>query len=201
MTRLPESRPIFITGMMGSGKTWIGSLLAQHMRIPFRDSDQMIENASGMSVSAIFAQDGEAEFRRREYDVIDRQIKQPRHVLALGGGAFMDSRLREKMRGNVFSIWLKVPPNVLYDRIHYPRIHYPRTQGKNNRPLLKDGKEKTDIIRILKEREPIYALADITIDGDNNRPHIIKNIHARLAERGVRFDDNTSRESAPHASN
>ena len=106
-------RTVALVGMMGAGKSSIGRRLAARLEVPFRDADSEIEAAAGCTVAEIFAHYGEPEFRDGERNVIARLLGEPPHVLATGGGAFMDDSTRAAMKAEALSIWLKAPVEVL----------------------------------------------------------------------------------------
>ncbi len=154
---VPGARTIALVGLMGVGKSTIGRRLAQAMELPFRDADQEIEAAASRSIPEIFAELGEAEFRAGERRVIGRLLQEDPHVLATGGGAFMDPQTRELMKEKAITVWLKADLDVLVRRVG----------RKNTRPLL-DGKDPRAVLQELMERRyPIYAEADITVYTDD----------------------------------
>lgn len=147
-------RTIALVGLMGAGKTTIGRRLAHALDLPFADADAEIVAAAGRSVEAIFAEHGECEFRRGERKVIARLLAGPHHVLATGGGAFIDPRTRALMKERAISIWLKAPLDVLMKRV----------SKRDDRPLLKEDDPRAVMQRLMDERYPIYAEADLTIE-------------------------------------
>ena len=152
----PIRRTIALVGLMGVGKSTIGRRLAQALGLPFRDADQEIEAAAGRTIPEIFAERGEAEFRAGERRVISRLLQEPRHVLATGGGAFMDAQTRLLMKENAITVWLKADLDVLVRRVG----------RKNTRPLL-TGKDTREVMQeLMDKRYPTYAEADITIHTD-----------------------------------
>ena len=169
-------RTIALVGMMGAGKSSIGRRLATRLKVPFRDADSEIEQAAGCTVAEIFAQYGETAFRDGERKVIDRLLAEPPHVLATGGGAFIDPETRARMKVSAVSVWIKAPVDVLLSRV----------QRKDDRPLLKTGDPREVLERLLNERAPIYAEADLAIESENG-PHAetVERIVAALKERGV----------------
>ncbi|MDE1987307.1 MAG: shikimate kinase [Alphaproteobacteria bacterium] len=169
-------RTIALVGMMGAGKSSVGRRLAARLTVPFRDADAEIENAAGCSITEIFQHYGEAAFRDGERKVIGRLLTEPPHVLATGGGAFMDAETRARMAESAFSVWLKAPVDVLLARV----------QRKDDRPLLKAGDPRQVLEQLLKIREPIYALADLTV-GSENGPHseTVEGIVKALVNRGI----------------
>jgi shikimate kinase len=147
-------RTVALVGLMGAGKTTIGRRLAAALQLPFADADQEIEAAAGCSIQAIFAEHGELEFRRGERQVITRLLEGPPHVLATGGGAFIDPRTRALMKERAISIWLKAPIDILMRRV----------ERRDHRPLLKEDDPRGVMQRLMDERYPIYAEADLTIE-------------------------------------
>src|ERR1700680_2447863 len=151
---------LVLVGMMGAGKTSVGKRLASVLGIPFRDADAEIELAAGCSINEIFERFGEPAFSAGERKVIARLLNEPAHVLATGGGAFMDLETRARIRQSAISIWLKANVELLLERV--PR--------KYTRPLLRNTDSRTALERLIKDREPIYAQADIIVESDDG-PH------------------------------
>ena len=169
-------RTIALVGMMGAGKSSIGRRLATRLKVPFQDADDEIEQAAGCTVADIFARYGEPAFRDGERKVIERLLGEPPHVLATGGGAFIDPDTRARIKECAVSVWIKAPVDILLARV----------KRKDDRPLLKSGGPREILERLLKEREPIYAEADIAV-GSENGPHAeaVERIVTALKERGV----------------
>jgi shikimate kinase len=159
---LPWHMPktIALVGLMGAGKSSIGRRLAQALGLPFVDADSEIESAAGSSIEEIFARDGEAVFRNGERRVIARLLDSPAQVLATGGGAFMDPETRGLIRERAVSIWLRADLDTLLVRV----------ARRNNRPLLKAGDPRAVLSRLIDERYPVYAEADITVDTVDGPP-------------------------------
>ncbi len=162
---LPEAlagRSIVLVGLMGAGKTSIGRRLAARLGLPFRDADAEIEAAAGCSIPEIFARFGEPAFRDGERRVIRRMLAGDPLVLATGGGAFMDAETRAAIRGEAVSIWLRAPLPVLLRRV----------AGRTHRPLLNSGDPAEILRRLMDQRQPVYAEADIIVDcGDDSPDH------------------------------
>jgi len=159
--RLQPSRTIVLVGLMGAGKTNIGRRLAQRLGVAFVDADDEIEKAAGCSIADIFAVYGEAVFRDGERRVIARLLEAPPHVLATGGGAFMDDTVRAKVREKGVSVWLRVDLDTLVHRV---------ARKSEERPLLA-GKDPREVLAsLMGSRYPIYAEADITIDSGRESP-------------------------------
>jgi len=174
MTRL--TRTIALVGMMGVGKSSVGRRLAARLDVPFRDADSEIEAAAGCSINEIFDRYGEVAFRDGERKVIARLLGLPPHVLATGGGAYIDDEIRDLVKRTAISVWIKAPLELLVERV----------QRRDTRPLLRNGDPREIIARLLEEREPIYAEADIHIESEDG-PHglQVERIIAALEERGL----------------
>jgi shikimate kinase len=158
MTKL--RRTVALVGMMGAGKSSVGRRLAARLGVPFRDADSEIELAAGCTISTIFERYGEQAFRDGERKVIARLLSEPPHVLATGGGAFIDPQTRAWVKENAFTVWIKAPIDVLMSRV----------QRRDSRPLLKTADPRGTLENLLRERAPHYAQADVTIESDDG-PH------------------------------
>jgi len=171
-----NERPIVLVGLMGAGKSTIGRRLAAALKLPFHDADAEIETAAGCSISDFFERYGEPAFREGERRVIARLLAGPRHVLATGGGAFMDPTTRALIKQMGFSVWLRADISLLMERV----------SKRPTRPLLKNSDPRGTMERLMAERYPTYAEADLTVDS-NGGPHdaIVQRILAHLAELGV----------------
>jgi shikimate kinase len=146
-------RTIVMVGMMGAGKSSIGRRLAARLGLPFVDADTEIEQAANATISEIFETHGEAYFRDGERRVIQRLLDGNPKVLATGGGAFINPETRAAIRAAGVSIWLKVDRELILHRV----------KRRSNRPLLKTADPGAVIDRLLAERNPIYAEADIHV--------------------------------------
>ena len=153
-------RTIVLIGLMGAGKSCIGRRLAKIFDVPFVDADLEIEKAAGCSIPDIFALHGEAAFRDGERRVIARLLDEPVHILATGGGAFMDPETRAKTREKAISVWLRADLEILLER----------TGRRDNRPLLKSGNPRDILKSLMEKRHPIYAEADIVVDSRDGPP-------------------------------
>jgi shikimate kinase len=168
IVRALGSRSVVLVGMMGAGKSSIGRRLATRLGIPFVDADSEIELAAGMAIPEIFSTHGESYFRAGEARVIARLLDHGPQVLATGGGAIMDQRTRDLIQIKGISVWLKADVDVLLKR----------TKRRGDRPLVDKMRD------LLPMREPVYALADITVQS-RDEPHdmIIDEIIAALPEQ------------------
>ena len=151
-------KTVVLVGLMGAGKTSIGRRLAARIGLPFVDADNEIAEAAGCSVEDIFALHGEAAFRDGERRVIARLLQGPRHVLATGGGAYMDPETRKHVRERGVSVWLRASLDTLVRR----------TSRRSDRPLLKGRMTRQVLTRLMEKRYPIYAEADIVVDSSDN---------------------------------
>ena len=147
------SRTIALVGLMGAGKSTVGRRLAERLDRDFYDSDVEIEKAAGLSVSDIFALHGETEFRRGEQRVLARLLDQPPHVLATGGGAYLNDETRALMREKAVTVWLNADLETLWRRVQrrvqlleQGKLGLPRESPfgdrrvwKNARPLFQVG--------------------------------------------------------------
>lgn len=155
-----RARPLVLVGLMGAGKSTVGHRLAAKLGRSFIDSDDEIVAAAGCSIADIFATHGEPIFRDLEKRVIARLLAGEPIVLATGGGAWMQPAVREIIRAKGTSLWLRAELDVLLDRV----------SRRDHRPLLETGDKRTILTKLMEERYPEYATADITIDSGRG-PH------------------------------
>lgn len=153
-------RSVVLVGLMGAGKSTVGRRLATRLDLPFLDADAEIEAAAGMTIPEIFATHGEAYFREGEKRVIARILQEGPLVLATGGGAYMNEETRHAIAASGVSIWLKADVDVLLERV----------SRRRNRPLLANVDPRATLERLMQERYPVYALADIEIQS-RDAPH------------------------------
>ena len=158
--RFVPRRAIVLVGLMGAGKSKIGRRLAARLALPFFDSDPEIEAAAGETIEEIFANRGEQAFRDGERRVIARLLAQPVHVLATGGGAFMHPATRELIARRGVSLWLRADLDTLVARV----------SRRNNRPLLKSGDPRAILAKLIEQRYPVYAEADVVVDSSTGSP-------------------------------
>ena len=152
---LPDDRPFLVLiGLMGAGKSAIGSRLARRLGVPFVDADDEIARAAGCSIPEIFDRYGEAAFRDGERKVIARLLNGPPGVLATGGGAYMDADTRTRIAERGVAVWLRADLDTLVER----------TGRRGDRPLLRRGDSRQVLAGLIDERYPVYGQADIIID-------------------------------------
>ncbi len=171
---LADGKTIALIGLMGAGKSSVGRRLADSVGLPFADSDDEIETAAGLSVSDIFSIHGEEEFRRVEQKVIERLVHGPQHILATGGGAFMNDTTRGLLKDHALTIWLRADLETLWKRV----------SRNDKRPLLQTENPKGKLRELLLARQETYALADIVVDS-NDGPHMnaVRDILSAIEER------------------
>jgi shikimate kinase len=156
-------RSIVFVGLMGAGKTAIGRKVAEALHLPFVDSDHEIEMVSRMTIPELFERYGEPEFRALEQRVIHRILETGPKVLSTGGGAFMNAQTREVIAEHAVSVWLKAGIDVLFARV----------SKKQNRPLLKTENPRATLEKLMDERYPVYAEADVTVPTREERKEVI----------------------------
>jgi len=151
--RFALHRTVVMVGMMGSGKTAIGRALANRLNTEFLDSDAEIETAAAASIAEIFARDGEAFFRDREFEVIGRLLSGEPCILSTGGGAFLSQRNRRQIHDKGISVWLDADVDLLWERVKH----------KDTRPLLKTENPRQTLRDLFEARVPFYRQADIAV--------------------------------------
>ena len=167
------ARSIVLVGLMGAGKTTIGRRLATRLGLAFQDADHEIERVAKMTIPDLFAKYGEPEFRRLEKRVVTRLLaEEGRIVLATGGGAFMNDETRRQILTHAVSVWLKADHETLMRRV----------RRRANRPLLRTDDPEGTMRRLMDERHPVYALADITVQSlDASHDTVTQDVLDRLA--------------------
>ncbi|UTO28369.1 shikimate kinase [Bartonella harrusi] len=162
-----DKRALVFVGLMGAGKSVIGKRVATMLHLPFYDSDQEIEKASKMTITELFKIYGEPEFRALEQRVILNLIKKSPLVLATGGGAYINENIRKSIHENGISIWLKVDLDILMKRV----------SRRPTRPLLQTANPQETMKKLMEQRYPIYAKANLTINSHKESRHTVaKNV-------------------------
>lgn len=156
-----RSRTIALVGLMGAGKSTVGRRLAEKLGREFYDSDTEIEKAAGLSISDIFALHGEEDFRRGEQKVLERLLGEAPHVLATGGGAYLNPETRALLREKAVTVWLNADLETLWKRV----------SKRDTRPLLRRPDAKDVLTNLLEEREPIYSQADLVVRSKEGPHH------------------------------
>jgi len=150
------ARPVVLVGMMGAGKTAVGTQLARLLAVPFLDSDSEIERAADRSVAEIFARDGEPFFRARESEVLARLLSGAPAILSTGGGAFLSDHNRGLIDAQGVSVWLRADIGLLWQRV----------RSKSTRPLLRTADPLGTLTALLAARAPLYDLAQVAVDAE-----------------------------------
>ncbi|MGU9978507.1 shikimate kinase [Phreatobacter sp. HK31-P] len=167
------SRSIVLVGLMGAGKSSIGRRLAHRLGLPFVDADTEIEKAADLTIPEIFEKHGEAYFRAGEVRVVARILDSGPQVLATGGGAYMNPETRARIRERGVAVWLKAELDVLMKRV----------KRRGDRPLLKADDPRAVLKRLLDERYPVYAQADVTVvSREASHEEVVDDVLAALAE-------------------
>jgi shikimate kinase len=172
-----QKRHIVLLGMMGAGKTTFGKKLATKLELPFYDSDHEIEYEIGHSISWIFDNAGETEFRKLESAMIEKLLSSDKpSVVALGGGAFLNEKNREVIFENSVSVWLRLSAETIFKRV----------SGRKGRPLLDSSEDlMLKIKTLLAEREDIYKLADKQVTVEHKHHQDILDELTQIAEENL----------------
>ena len=170
-----SARPIALVGLMGVGKTTVGRRLAKRLELPFYDSDEEIEKASGRTVAGYFRDHGESAFRDGERRVIERLLDGTPIVLATGGGAFIPDETRNILLAGATTIWLKGDFETIMERV----------SRKDTRPLLQVADPRGRMRELMDMRYPIYAKAHVTVPIAKGPHHRTVNKVMRALERHV----------------
>jgi shikimate kinase len=147
-------KTVVMVGMMGAGKTAVGTALARQLGVPFRDSDDEIVRAADRSIGEIFERDGEPFFRARETEVLARLLRGAPCVLSTGGGAFLAEANRRMIQEAGVSVWLRADLDLLWQRVRH----------KTTRPLLRTPNPRETLRALHEARRPAYAEADVIVD-------------------------------------
>lgn len=153
-------RTVVLVGMMGAGKTAIGTQVARMLDVPFLDSDDEIVRAANRAIAEIFERDGEPFFRAKEAQVIQRLLAGPPCILSTGGGAFLAEGNRAAIKAQGVSVWLRADIELLWNRVRH----------KTTRPLLRTPNPRETLQQLYDARTPVYALADIVVDAEAHLP-------------------------------
>ena len=153
-------------GMMGSGKSSIGYLISKKLNLLFADVDNLIEEEGGISISEIFKMKGESYFRNLEEKVTLKALKEANKVISLGGGGFINNKIRKEVLLNHFSFWLNWDESILLKRI----------KNSKKRPLAFQATDK-EIKKLIKKRTKIYSKAQFKINCNKlTKAEIVKKI-------------------------
>jgi len=161
-----SNKNLVFLGMMGSGKSSIGKLVSKKLDFPFIDIDSLIVENTGMSVSEIFEKKGEDYFRNLEEKITLKSLKKIKNVVSLGGGGFINIKIRKEILANHFSFWLHWDESILIRRI----------KGSKKRPLVSKSTDQK-IRSIIKKRSKVYSNAQFRINCNKlTKTEIVKKI-------------------------
>ena len=160
------TKPIALVGMMGSGKSTVGKKLARKLQLQFYDSDKVIEDREGLSISDIYEFRGEEYLRHQEVEVINEILYYGVIVLSTGGSSFAVPELHKLMKENAISIWLKADIEILYERV----------SRRNTRPQLNCENPKDVLEKMITELTPSYEDADVIIQSGDTELHFVVDI-------------------------
>ena len=160
------NKNLVFLGMMGSGKSSIGNLVSKKLELPFIDIDNLIVESSGMSISQIFEKKGEVYFRNLEEKITLRTLKKIKNVISLGGGGFINAKIRKEILANHISFWLNWDESILIKRI----------KNSKKRPLVFNSTDH-EIRKIIKNRSKVYSNAQFKINCNKlTKTEIVKKI-------------------------
>ncbi len=168
-------KTVVLVGMMGAGKTAVGTALARLLDVPFVDCDDEIVKAANQSIPELFERYGEAFFRRKESLVLRRLLEDAPKILSTGGGAFLSVENRDLIGNTGISVWLRADLDLLWQRVRH----------KSTRPLLRTPNPRETLRGILVAREPVYALADLVVNARESFSidEMAENVRAALLTR------------------
>ena len=162
---------LVLLGMMGVGKTGIGKYVARRLKIDFFDIDKLIEEKNEMKITEIFKTKGEIYFRKEEEFVTIKYLNKKESIISLGGGGFINDKIRKKVLSECISVWLNVNLETIYTRL----------KNSKKRPLIYNNNQN-NIGKIFMERKKIYSLANHEINCDNLNLNQISNRIIKLYE-------------------
>ena len=169
---MKTKKNLVLLGMMGAGKTRIGKFVARRLRIKFFDIDKIIEKKNEMKIIEIFEKKGEAYFRKEEELITIKYLNKKNSIISLGGGAFINEKIRKKVLSKSISIWLNVNLDIILSRL----------KNSKRRPLFNDN-NINNIRKIFMERKKTYSLANHEINCDKLKPDEIVSKIIRLYEK------------------
>ena len=161
-----SNKNLVFLGMMGSGKSSIGNLVSKKLNLPFIDIDSLIEENNGMSIAEIFKKKGEDYFRNLEEKITLKYLRKIKNVVSLGGGGFINVKIRNEILANHFSFWLNWDESILIRRI----------KDSKKRPLAFKSTNQ-ELRTIIKNRSKIYSNAQFKINCNKlTKTEIVKRI-------------------------
>ncbi len=159
---LTINKPIVLVGMMGAGKSTVGSRLARKLHVVFYDTDNLVQEIAGCSTEDIFKYAGEQFFREKEQQVIEELLNLNNCIISTGDGVFINEMNRKIIKQKAVSVWLKADYDIILERV----------SRRNTRPILNTGNKADLIEQLIKERYPVYEEADICVNSGDG-PHML----------------------------
>lgn len=156
------NKPIVLVGMMGAGKSTVGTRLAKKLRVSFYDTDNLVQEIAGCSIDDIFKYAGEDFFRTKERQVVEELLNLTNCIISTGDSAFVDPVNRKLIKEKAISIWLRADYDTILERV----------SRRNTRPTLKTGNKADLVEQLIKERYPLYEQADLCVNSANG-PHML----------------------------
>lgn len=156
------NKPIVLVGMMGAGKSTVGTRLAKKLRVSFYDTDNLVQEMAGCSMDDIFKYAGEDFFRAKERQVIEELLNLTNCVISTGDGVFIDNINRKFIKEKAISIWLRADYETIFERV----------SRRNTRPTLRTDNREELVNQLIKERYPLYEKADICVNSGEG-PHML----------------------------
>jgi shikimate kinase len=167
------SKPIVLVGIMGAGKTTVGSRLAKRLNLEFCDTDNLVQEKVGCSLHEIIKYAGEDFFHQKEREIIEEVLSDRPRVISTGGSAFLDERNRKVIKEKAVSVWLKADYDVILERV----------SRRNTRPMLENGKKEEILQNLMLEENDVFSEADINVNsGDGPHMLIVEEILSKLKE-------------------
>ena len=161
---------ITLCGMMGSGKSAIGRILANKLNYNFIDVDKVIENEAKKTIKKIFEEDGEIYFRDLEEKITINTLENREAIVSLGGGAIINKNIRNSIKKNSYNIYLNVDVDILTKRLQFSKT----------RPLIYKKDLKKELINLINKRKKFYQKADLIIQNENNIIETTENIIKKI---------------------
>jgi shikimate kinase len=153
MSEARNMQNLALIGLMGTGKSSVGRMTAEHLHFAFIDTDELIENEVGKSIAEIFAQQGEAAFRKYERDVVNALASRSQTVIATGGGLSADMSNLASLKSHALVVCLWASPETIWERV----------RAQTHRPLLQTPDPQAKIRELLELRGPAYRQADVLL--------------------------------------
>ena len=170
LLKINNKTNITLCGMMGSGKSAIGRILANKLNYNFIDVDKVIENEAKKTIKKIFEEDGEMYFRDLEEKITINTLENREAIVSLGGGAIINKNIRNSIKKNSYNIYLNVDVDILTKRLQFSKT----------RPLIYKKDLKKELINLINKRKKFYQKADLIIQNEKNIIETTENIIKKI---------------------